>query len=325
MIETARPILVTGATGFVGRQVVQQLCSDGYAVRALARRVPQQGFGPAVEVAIGDLNEPETYKGALDGVPAIVHAALNRDLSREPEATARLLREGVHAGIRKFVHLSTVAVYGSPPNGTITEETAPIPSPDSYASTKLAIEDSLLANSNGPEIAILRLGCVYGPGGGWWTKGLLDQMRRGKLILVNRGMGIANLIHVSDVGSIVALILRSATPPPTILNVTDGMPVPWSRYFAELEKVAGHPATVAMSAAEAREHGRRWLTPSLARRAIRKITRAPLIHPLDDRGINNFASVAVFSNHKATIALNFSPKYDLESGMRTVNAPPRVL
>jgi nucleoside-diphosphate-sugar epimerase len=319
MIENARPILVTGATGFVGRHVVRQLCEEGYAVRVLSRRVLQEGFGPPVEVCIGDLNQPETYRAALGGVTAIVHAALNRDLSREPEATSTLLHEGVRAGVRKLVHLSTIAVYGNPGSGTITEEAEPIHSPDSYAHKKLAIENALRASSNDVEIVILRLGCVYGPGhGGWWTEGLLNQIRHGKLILVNQGTGTANLIHVSDVSRVVALALQQATPPAAIFNVTDGMPIPWSRYFAELEKIAGHAAMVSMSVDEAREYGKKWLKPSLLRRAIRKITQAPVIHPLDDRGIENFACSAVYTNRKAATILNFKPKYDLESLTRTL-------
>jgi nucleoside-diphosphate-sugar epimerase len=320
MIETARQILVTGASGFAGRHIVEQLCRRGYGVRALIRRVPERGFGPSVKLIVGDLNQPETYASALDGVTAIVHAALTDDLSHEPRATSTLQSCGAQAGVRQFIHLSSIAVYGNPPSGTITEETAPIPASDAYSHTKLAIEEALRANSTGLEVVILRLGCVYGPGGGWWTGGLLNQMQRGKLILVDKGTGIANLIHASDVGSIAALVLQRSNPPFEIFNVTDGTPVAWSRYFAELEKLAGRTATVSMSVAEAREHGRKWLRPSLVRRVARKISGAPLIYPLDDRGIENFTSRAVYSNQKMATVLNFTPEYNLESGMRTMHS-----
>jgi len=321
MAETSRPILVTGASGFVGRHIVQQLCKKGYGVRALVRRVPKQQFDPSVEVVIGDLSQPETYTPALGGVSAVVHAALTGDLSGEPRATATLFSLSARAGVRKFVHLSSIAIYGNPPSEIVTEETTPVPSSDPYSRTKLAIEEALRATSTDLEIAVLRLGCVYGPGGGWWTEGLLNQMRRGQLILVNRGTGIANLVHVSDVGLAVALVLRHSGAPYEVFNVTDGAPVPWSRYVAELEKMAGKKATVSMSAAEAREHGGKWLRPSLARRVMRKITGAAIIYPLDERGIENFASRAVYSNLKAATVLRFSPQYDLEKGMRTVHSP----
>src|SRR5665213_1661746 len=226
MAETSRPILVTGASGFVGRHIVQQLCKKGYGVRALVRRAPKQQFDPSVEVVIGDLSQPETYTPALGGVSAVVHAALTGDLSGEPRATATLFSLSARAGVRKFVHLSSIAIYGNPPSEIVTEETTPVPSSDPYSRTKLAIEEALRATSTDLEIAVLRLGCVYGPGGGWWTEGLLNQMRRGQLILVNRGTGIANLVHVSDVGLAVALVLRHSGAPYEVFNVTDGAPVP---------------------------------------------------------------------------------------------------
>jgi nucleoside-diphosphate-sugar epimerase len=245
-----------------------------------------------------------------------VHAALTDNLADEPQATSTLSSLSARAGVRKFVHLSSIAVYGNPPSGAITEETAPIPSSDAYSRTKLAIEEALQATtSTSLETAILRLGCVYGPGGGWWTDGLLNQMQRGKLILVNQGTGIANLVHVSDVASVVALLLERSGQPFEIFNVTDGTPVPWSRYFAKLEEMLGRTATVSMSAAEAREHARKWLRPSLARRVIRKISGAPIIYPLDERGVDNLASQAVYCNKKATAVLDFAPEYDLERGM----------
>lgn len=319
MSEISGPVLVTGASGFVGRHVVEQLSKAGYRVKALVRQVPKRDFDSSVELVIADLNQTQ-YATSLRGVAAVVHAALTDNLADEPLATSTLFQLSARAGVRKFVHLSSIAVYGNPPGGTITEDTLPIPSSDTYSRTKLAIEEALRAASEPVEITVLRLGCVYGPGGGWWTGGLLDQMRHGKVILVNNGTGTANLIHVSDVARIVELNLQRSGPPFEIFNVTDGAPVPWIRYFAELESLAGSNATVSMGADEARQHGRKWLRPSLVRRVLRKLTRASLVYPLDERGIENFASRAVYSNHKASTVLGFAPEYDLESGIETVRS-----
>lgn len=321
-IATAPAVLVTGASGFVGRHVVQKLRNRGFHVKALVRRIPTPELDPDVELVIGDLSRPETYTAALEGVSSVVHTALTDNLADEPHATSTLVRHSALAGVLKFIHLSSIAVYGNPKSGIITEETAPLPSPDAYSRTKLAIEEALQQLSASLDIVALRLGCVYGPGGGWWTGGLLDQMQHGKLILVNQGTGIANLIHVFDVGSIVSLVLERSGPRFDVFNVTDGMPTEWSRYFSELEKIAGKATTVSMSVDEAREHSRKWLRPSFTRRLIRKITGAPVIFPLDEKGIENFASRAVYSNEKSVNLLHFVPEYDLESGMRTLSSPP---
>ncbi len=314
----ARTAFVTGASGFIGRHIVRKLNNHGYQVRALARRMPE-GFDPSVQVVIGDLTQPDSFATALEGVSIVIHAALTDGLSHDLEATSKLHTLSARAGVRQFLHLSTISVYGNPVDGVITEETAPIPSSDPYASTKLAIEHALRAAVSGcPEVAILRLGCVYGPGGGWWTQGLLNMMARGKWILVNGGTGYANLIHVDDVGAIILLLSGRSNSSFEIYNVTDGKPVSWSRYFSEIEKILGKSATVSMTAEEAKEHGRKWLRPSLARRVVRKVAGRPMVLPLDDRAIDGFKSRAVYSNEKASMTLGFCPAYDFERGIESL-------
>ena len=318
MSRNAASVFVTGGAGFIGRHVVQHLTQRGYKVRMLVHKHRQVGLDPRVDVQTGDLSKPETYSPALDGVTTVVHAALTEDLTREPQATLELQRMSARAGVRTFVHLSSIAVYGNPSCGIITEEAAPIPAADIYSRTKLAIEEALRSYQGVSELAILRLGCVYGPGGGWWSQGLLNQMQRGRLILVNGGSGTANLIHVADVAATVGLLLDRSNSAFEVYNLTDGMPVTWSRYYSALEKILGRTATVSMDAVEAREHGRKWLKPSIPRRVIRRLSGAPLIYPLDDHGIDCFISSAVYSNEKASKLLAFRPMHDLSTGIQTV-------
>ena len=315
----SRSVFVTGGSGFVGRHVVRSLRTQGYGVRMLARRMPQ-ALDSSVEVVLGDLTRPESFAPALAGVSAVIHAALTDGLAHDLEATSKLHELSAAAGVRQFLHLSTISVYGNPADGVICEETAPLPSSDAYANTKLKIEEALRTPPSCAEVAILRLGCVYGPGGGWWTQGLLNMMARGRVILVNGGTGYANLIHVEDVSAMILLLLRRSNPAFEIYNVTDGEPVLWNRYFAELEKISGQSGTVSMSVAEARDHGRKWIRPSLPRRAIRKMAGAPNIFALDDRAIDGYASRAVYSNEKASRLLGFRPSYDFESGIQSVRA-----
>jgi nucleoside-diphosphate-sugar epimerase len=301
-MSRSNTIFVTGGSTFVGRNIIELLREQDY------------------KVLTGDLSKPETYTSALSGVSAVVHAALTEDLSNEPQATADLLNFSGQAGVDKFIHLSSIAIYGTPPSGMITEETPPLPSADPYTRTKLATEEALLSRPSPPEIVILRLGCVYGPGGGWWTDGLLSQMERGDVILLNDGAGIANLIHVTDIAGLILTLLRCSHPPTGVFNVTDGMPVTWSRYFSALEELLGRTATVRMNMQEARDHSREWLRPSLLRRVLRKAAGARPIHPLDDRAIETFASQAVYSNEKAATMLTFRAAYDLESGIRAIRS-----
>jgi nucleoside-diphosphate-sugar epimerase len=319
MNRESHSVFVTGGSGFIGRHIVRSLINSGCSVRVLARRMPA-GLNSSVRVVLGDLTQPESFASALQGVSTVVHAALTDGLSHDLVATSKLHQLSAESGVRQFLHLSTISVYGHHADGAVTEETQPIPSPDAYSSAKLAIEEALRTLRGCSEVAVLRLGCVYGPGGGWWTQGLLNMMARGRVILVNGGTGYANLIHVEDVGTIIQLLLARSNPSFEIYNVTDGEPVPWSRYFSEIEKIHGSTACISMSVAEAREHGRKWLRPSLLRRVTRKLSGTPLCYPLDDRAIDGFASQAVYCNEKACRVLGFRPAYDFESGMRSVRA-----
>ncbi len=322
-------VFITGGSGFIGRHVVRALKRQSYEVRILARRVPEVANSSSEvvpsEVILGDLTQPGSFAPALEGVSTVIHAALTDGLAHDLEAASKLHQLSAQAGVRQFLHLSTISVYGNPATGEITEETPPLPTPDTYSSTKLAIEEALRTASACPAVAILRLGCVYGPGGGWWTRGLLNLMASGKLILVNGGTGCANLIHVEDVAAMVLLLLgrsnsSSSSSSAEIYNVTDGQPIVWSAYFSELEKIFGQTATISMSVAEAREYSRKWLYPSLARRVIRKLRLVPVIHPLDDGAIDGFASDAVYSSEKASRVLGFRPKYNLARGIQSLGA-----
>jgi nucleoside-diphosphate-sugar epimerase len=318
MKRDGETIFVTGGTGFIGRHIVRALTNQGYGVRILTRR--PRPSNSAVSAVVGNLSQPESFAAALQGASAVVHGALTEGLVHDLQAASTLHSLSAQAGVRKFLYLSTISVYGNPTSGNVTEQTTPIPTEDKYSRTKLAIEEALQLDGPCPEVAILRLGCVYGPGGGWWTEGVLNMMARGKLILVNGGTGHANLIHVEDVAAIVLRLLALSNPPFETYNVTDGQPVTWRQYFSGLQKILGRDATISMSAAEAREYGRKWLRPSLGRRVVRRLTGKPDIHPLDHHAIEGYASRAIYSSEKATGILGFRPAYDLASGIETVRA-----
>lgn len=317
-------VFVTGSSGFVGRHIVQLLKERGYKVRALVRRPPTPEFDTSVELVIGDLTKPQTYVHALKGASAVVHSALTNRSSDDVEATCTLQKSSAQAGVQKFIHLSSIVVYGNPREGTITEKTPPIPASDDYSRMKLAIEDALRTNHEFGEVIVLRLGCVYGPGGGWWSRSLLEMMTRGNVILVDGGSGMANLIHVADVASVALLPLERGNSPYDVFNVTDGMPVSWGSYFSELEGILGHRATVSMCAADARIYGRKWLNPSLTRRIARKLLGGRIIYPLDDAGIDGYLSRAIYSSEKAASELGFRPRYDLRTGIETIKSDWRA-
>jgi uncharacterized protein YbjT (DUF2867 family) len=96
-------ILVTGATGNVGRQVVAQLVAAGEQVRALTRRPESAGLPAGVEVVAGDLTDPGTVSGACDGIDRLY-------LFPVPETAAECVARAKRSGVQRIVTLSSLSV-----------------------------------------------------------------------------------------------------------------------------------------------------------------------------------------------------------------------
>jgi len=168
-------VLVTGATGFLGRSIVGCLRAEGVAVRALVRG----GATPvdADQVCDGDLADPDTFAAALRGIDGVVHAGARVSTSgswSEFEAvnvvaTRRLIEAAVGAGVRRFVHVSSLSVYDVPFDGAVIAEDSPYESGAEergfYARSKLEADRvAVAAAAAGAAVTIVRPGLLFGPG-----------------------------------------------------------------------------------------------------------------------------------------------------------------
>jgi nucleoside-diphosphate-sugar epimerase len=166
-------ILVTGASGFIGRAVVEAFAADRRQVRAAVRREPVPAFGPGIEVAQhGDLREPVDWRPLLDGVDDVVHLAAIAHIGRgvpseaydlvNRRATAELAAAAAAARVRRFVFVSSIRAQNGPAaDHALTERDPEAPS-DAYGRSKLAAEAAVRAC--GVPFTVLRPVVLYGPG-----------------------------------------------------------------------------------------------------------------------------------------------------------------
>jgi nucleoside-diphosphate-sugar epimerase len=241
-------VLVTGATGDVGRHVTDRLLADRMAVRALCRSVPD-GLPGAVEVVHGDLTAPETLDLAVVGMDAIVHCAAHlggggRDLHRRVNVggTAALLAAAQRAQVGRVVHLSTLAVYGRKCDGQFVRpadgyDTFP-ELRDDYAWSKIAAERwvRLFRDHGGLDTVVLRPGIVYGG-----RRDFVARVARrgvGPLLVVLGSPGmLLPLVHVHDVAEAVLRALRSSSAPTEPLDVV-GPDMPTQAEYLRLRSAA---------------------------------------------------------------------------------------
>lgn len=173
-------LLVTGASGFVGRALAARLAADGHRLR-LALRARPVTLPASTEAFIhGDLGEAIDWTPALAQIDAVVHCAARvhvmADTVADPlaefrccnvDGTLRLARAAAAAGVRRFVFISSIKVNGEStvPGRPFTATQAPAPI-DPYGVSKWEAEQQLrkLSAETGMELVIIRPVLVYGPG-----------------------------------------------------------------------------------------------------------------------------------------------------------------
>ncbi|MFD9792630.1 NAD-dependent epimerase/dehydratase family protein [Streptomyces sp. NPDC059070] len=169
-------ILVTGATGAVGRRLVPRLVQRTDVVRVLVRDEARGAALGSHEVAVGDVRDEEAVRKALAGVDAVLNLAVafrevsdeeNRAVNRD--AAIALGRAALEAGAGRFVQVSSNLAYGLGRGRPLTEDDAPLPGGPlwgAYAQSKAEAEQALFAlhREHGLDVRVGALAYCYGEG-----------------------------------------------------------------------------------------------------------------------------------------------------------------
>lgn len=210
-------LFLTGGTGFLGHHLVPRLVAQGYHVRLLVRREPGTSPLPGVEYVRGDVTDVSSVRKGMEGCQEVVHGAgLFRFWGTEEDfqqinvqGTENVVAAARALGIRRLVHISTIAVIGHASAGQpITEETACAPL-DAYQRSKLAGE-TVVREAVVPSV-VLRPGAFYGPGSTYgFNRLFIQDPMRGVRIQVDGGRRLIFPVFVPDVAWAVGAALQHA-------------------------------------------------------------------------------------------------------------------
>jgi nucleoside-diphosphate-sugar epimerase len=292
-------VFITGADGFIGGALAERLRADGHEVAG-------------VDLADGDIAVPGPWQRRARGCDLAVHTAAFVSLRDEPEAawranvlgTRHALDAAVTGGAKRFVHLSSIVVFGNRFPDGVSERHPVHPNGVPYVDTKIASEQVVLAAHAAGEIecAVVRPGDVYGPRSRPWAVLPVEEMKANRLVLPARGRGIHSPVYVDDVVEGIRLAATSPAAAGQIFTITGAEAVQTRDFFEHYARLLGKsvrtaptPVVAALAAVAGRLSRGSEVTPA----AVRYMTRT-----------------GGYSIEKARTLLGYEPAVELEEGMR---------
>jgi dihydroflavonol-4-reductase len=314
-------VLITGGTGFIGSRLALRCLENGDVVRVLGmtnnaaeaenrRRVEERGG----ETLVGSVTDAATVGRAVAGAEVIYHLAAAQHEANVPdryfwdinvEGTRNLLEAAAAAGVQRFVHGSTIGVYGSAAEGQLDEDT-PVRPDNIYGVTKAEGEKVVLSYADRLPVVVVRISEVYGPGDRRLLK-LFRGIQKNMFVMIGKGDNLHQLIYVDDLVDGLLLAARSDRAVGRVVVLAGEEVLTTNEMVAAIADALGKPRAARLRAP---------LWPFMASAVVLETLLRPLgvQPPLHRRRMDFFRKNLTLSRERAQAMLGFEPRTSFRDG-----------
>lgn len=314
-----KKVLVTGATGFIGGRLAERLAQEeGALVTGTGRDLSKVSFlaEAGVRLVAADLQQRETMASLMADQEIVFHVAAW--LGRKGDATVAeainvqmttdLVRAAAAAGVRLFVHVSSIAAYGARDRGVVAED-YPVDTEQTfdYGRTKALGELAVrkLAKDLGMSWVVVRPAEVYGPRAMEWSVSMLELVKKRVPVVIGGGEGQVHPIYIDNVVDGLLLVGSREAAEGEIFNMT-GPACTWKRFFQYYGRMSGR---------------RLWGIPLWLGKVLAMANETiGLGLPLTRQTILFYEAHVDYPMDKAKRLLGYEPRVSLDEGMARTEA-----
>lgn len=312
-------ILITGAGGFIGYNLANDLARSGFDVKGLDLHFPESPVPECqahFEKVVGDFRDSQILGEAIEGADAVIHLASAHLDTGLPEkeywdvnvrSIPALMDRSRAGGVQRFIHISSVGVYGKLLECPAGEETRCQPQ-SIYGRTKLEGERKTLEihRQTGFPVVVLRPAWVYGPGCPRTMK-LFRALKKGRFVMIGSGGNLRHPVFIHDFISACKLALNSSDAVGQVMIIAGPKAMTTRELVDEFCRALDLPRPKVRVPYPI---GR--FMAVCAEAVFGVVGKAP---PLSRRSLEFFDTDNAFDIRKASQILEFRPGFDLQQGL----------
>lgn len=319
MENDLKKILVTGAGGFIGYHLANYLTDNGYSVTGVDIHYPEQaadGKQPRFTAVQGDFRDQPLMEKALEKMDVIFHLAsahlqISLDESEYWDINVHSLRPllelAQRKGVKKFIHVSSVGVYGNLKSWPANEESECTPQ-SIYGETKIAGEAEVkkISEETGFPVVIIRPAWVYGPGCPR-TEKIYHTLKKRRFIMIGKGENLRHPVYIKDMLEAFRLAMEKDAAIGQVFIVGGEKAITTNELvnaFSNALNTAGPVIRIPYRLGK--------IIAIISEKFFGIIKREP---PISTRSLEFFDTNNAFDISKAKKRLGFNPKFPFEGGL----------